>query len=158
MPDDAAANESARERLAAQQARLVAALGGVVGPPEGFDAERITLTSRTLVAKRRKSVARAWPVLAEALGPAFAETFNEYARGGPPPADGPGADALAFAKWLDATRQLPPAAVPALVAAMLGNRSPFASRIRRHPPRRLLIGVRLPWLGVKLWSVPFFAR
>jgi hypothetical protein len=45
-------------------------------------------------------VARAWPELAAALGPAFGRYFEDYATGGGPAQAGSAADGRAFARYL----------------------------------------------------------
>jgi hypothetical protein len=149
--------ETARARLAERQTRLVDALGGAAPAPAGFDHDRVALTARTLASKRRKGVARAWPSLAESLGGDFPDLFATYSAGARVQSDGPGADALAFARWLDARRKLPADMVPALVAATLGRCPPSAIRLRRAR-RRLFVGIHLPLLGVRVISLPYFAR
>ncbi|MBP2707144.1 hypothetical protein JOL79_25490 [Microbispora sp. RL4-1S] len=93
--------EAAREALAAAQRGLLAALlaGGPV--PAGFDAGRIAIEARSLLAKRAGSVARVMPGLARELGAAFGRTFAAYGEGRPRPEGGSRADAEAFARWLD---------------------------------------------------------
>ena len=151
MPADA------RATLAASQGRLVAALGGKAVPPAGFDAARVELTGRTLLAKRRKGVARTWPALAASLGDRFAQRFSAYATDAPPHPGGPAADGNSFARWLDLTRQLPAAAVAEFMLATLwrGRRAGIALR---RVDGRLLAGVRLPLLGVRLLSLPPWRR
>ncbi|GAA0378817.1 hypothetical protein GCM10009530_31800 [Microbispora corallina] len=94
--------DDARASLAAGQAQLLAALvaGGPV--PEGFDAERVRVQARSLVAKRSGSVARVAPALARRLGAEFGRLFAEYAATRPKPGEGSRADAAAFADWLAA--------------------------------------------------------
>ncbi|GIH63189.1 hypothetical protein [Microbispora siamensis] len=90
----------ARAALAAAQAELLAALvaGGRV--PDGFDPGRVAVQARGLLAKRRGSVARAAPDLAEALGAEFAGLFAGYAAEHVKPEGGSRADARDFAAWL----------------------------------------------------------
>jgi hypothetical protein len=94
MPHDA----TARERLAASQAELMHALAGGSPVPAGFDPASVTEEARCLVAKRRRSVARARPVLARALGARFDTHFAAYAQACPRPAQVRD-DAAAFARW-----------------------------------------------------------
>src|SRR5262245_15127948 len=93
----------ARRRLARQQGELVRALvaGGAV--PAGFDARRVTTAARSLVNKRLREVAQAWPALVDCLGERFVERFRSYAEAAPPAERGPGSDGERFA------RTLPPA-------------------------------------------------
>jgi hypothetical protein len=145
-------SDDARERLAADQARLVAALSGQAAAPDGFDAGRVELAARTLVAKRMKSVARACPVLAASLGTRFAEEFSAFAATFPAPATAPADDGLAFASWLDDRNVLPTDAIPELMLARLWRRR-LPGLLLRRGPRGLLLGVRLPLLGVRLFGM-----
>jgi hypothetical protein len=90
---------SARQRLAEAQEELVRALvlGGPV--PEGFDRQRVARCARSLVGKRRREVARAWPALATCLGDGYRPQFEAFAKEVPPPSEGgPAADGRAFAR------------------------------------------------------------
>ncbi len=138
-------SDEPRDRLAAEQARLVAALRGRDGIPRGFDADRIELAARTLAFKRRSGIANTWPVLSESLD----VHFKAFGASHPPDPDGPSADGFAFASWLDARGALPRAATGALIAAQLAQSGPIGVRIRGG-----IVGVRLPFLGIRL----FFAR
>jgi len=139
----------AREALAAAQATLAGAVtGGAV--PAGFDAGRVGLVAAALAHKRRRSVARAWPGLAEALGAAFAERFAEYA-GAHVLAGGPAEDGLAFARWLRGRGGLPEGAAAEVIAREL--RRPGVRVAWLAGARRLLVGVRIPWVGTRLVSI-----
>ncbi|EWC61685.1 hypothetical protein UO65_3043 [Actinokineospora spheciospongiae] len=96
---------SARERLAARQAELLAALLADGPAPAGFDAEALRVEADALLAKRRRVVALIDPEVAESCGEDFAPLFAEYARGNPR-RDGSRAreDAAAFAAWVEARR------------------------------------------------------
>ncbi|MFP2957219.1 hypothetical protein ACLEPN_05140 [Myxococcus sp. 1LA] len=76
---------SARARLAREQKELVRALGVGAPVPAGFDASRVLAAAQSLISKRRRSVERAWPSLAAALGPDFAPCFEQWARATPCP-------------------------------------------------------------------------
>ncbi|MFC4058386.1 hypothetical protein ACFOWE_08775 [Planomonospora corallina] len=106
-----------REELARAQAELVAALVAGAQPPPGFDAGRLRIQTASLVAKRRRVVARLRPDLAAALGGDFAREFTAYARSRPKPPGGYRADAGGFAEYLrrsgriaEEPRPAPPAA------------------------------------------------
>ena len=148
----------ARAGLAAQQARLVAALTGSAAPPDGFDAARVNGTAKALRSKRRRSVSRAWPALATAIGGPFRELFDAYAAASPyPSAGGPAADALAFAEHLARSGGLPQSARVELLLAR--SRQGFPVRaVLLTDPRRLLLMVRLPWRGVRRWIIPLGRR
>lgn len=90
-----------RALLAERQAKLVSALVAGGASPDGFDAARVALTARTLVNKRLREVARAWPELVAALGARFAARFTEFATSHPPPeVGGPLVDGHRFGRWL----------------------------------------------------------
>jgi len=91
---------TARERLAAAQGALVAALVAGAPPPAGFDPARVGVQAEALLAKRRELVARVRPDIAEELGADYRACFDAYARGCPRPAAGSRADADAFARTL----------------------------------------------------------
>lgn len=87
-----------RQRLAADQAAVVAALVTGAEPPPGFDLTRVAATASALVEKRAHEVARVLPGLAERLGPGFRNRFAAYAATHPmPPSGSHRADAEAFA-------------------------------------------------------------
>lgn len=68
-----------RRQLAEVEAGLLRAVmaGGV--PPEGFTAEQIQAVRDALLHKRARLVAKSWPSVSAALGPAFACRFRAYA-------------------------------------------------------------------------------
>lgn len=98
---DALDAPDARASLAAAQAGLLAALVAGAGVPDGFDADRVRIQAHALVNKRSGSVASALPGLARTLGADFGRLFAAYAAGRPKPEGGSGADARAFAEWLE---------------------------------------------------------
>ncbi|MEU4833219.1 hypothetical protein [Streptosporangium sp. NPDC023615] len=124
---------AAREALAGAQTVLVAALVAGGRAPSGFDRERLRVQEASLIAKRRRTVARLRPDLVTALGDAFAAEFHAYARGRPKPPGGSHADAHDFAARLRAAGRLPEPVV----------REPVA----REPV------VRGPAAGSRLWSI-----
>jgi hypothetical protein len=147
-------SDEARASLAEQQAQLVAALvnsGSKV--PEGFDPGRVGLAARTLASKRRKSVRRAWPVLADALGERFEAFFDRFAAEHPVDPTGPAADARAFTDWLESRGLLPQTLQRDQFASRLWrNRFPLALAMRRTTDATLL-GFRLPIIGVRVLSL-----
>ena len=90
-----------RTELETRQRELVAALVAGGSPPAGLDAHRVRIQAAALVRKRGRSVARAEPELAAALGEEFGPAFARYAGDltGPPPGC-PAADAREFARYL----------------------------------------------------------
>ena len=145
----------ARATLAADQARLVAALGRGADVPDGFDVPRVHLAAQTLLAKRQKGVAYTWPRLAGSLGDRFDERFSAFAAKHPPDPTGPAADGLAFARWLDRQGLLADTIASDFIRSQLQHgRRPVGLTVRRAGGR-LWLGVRLPMAGVRLLSVPW---
>ena len=99
-------DEHVRGNLAADQARLVAALTSDAPIPDGFDGGRLQLSRRSLMQKRVRAVAKVWPALAHARED-FAATFAEYARHHPTPTGGARDDALGYAQDLARRKLLP---------------------------------------------------
>jgi hypothetical protein len=155
----------ARARLAAQQAALVTALMARGEPPAGFDAARLRAAAASLARKRARAAARAWPGLAQALGPRFGGLFAAYAEAVTlPHQGGPLADGRAFAGWLAARGELPEAARLQAMAVDLHYAATRTGLVPRRRPtvrvawlrrsRRLIVAVRLPWLGERWLSIP----
>ena len=144
MTDDAT-----RDAVAAEQRALLAALAGGGPVPAGFDADRIALSGRTLLAKRRRNVARRWPALAAV--PDFPTRFDAYAAAHPLPATGgPTADGLAFRAHLGRPG-LTDAAITEATADGAARRGVAVGRL---PGRcRFVVAVRLPGGGVRLIRV-----
>jgi hypothetical protein len=94
--------------LAARQAELVAALVAGAPTPAGFDEVRIGATRRALLRKRAGEAAKAWPLLAAALGPRWPDAFAAD-RAGTEPAGGL-RDGWDVARALRARGELPDAA------------------------------------------------
>ena len=154
-----------RARLAAEQAALVRALVEHAPPPAGFDPARLTLAAESLGRKRICAVARAWPGLAGALGPHFSERFAAFAATSSiPHSGGPLADGRAFARALARDARLPDAGrIESLAVDLRYSSGPSGLKPRRGPaiavallttPRRLVVAVRLPWLGERWWTMP----
>ena len=154
----------ARAQFAAQQAVLVRALMVRGEPPPHFDAARLRAAAASLARKRARQAARAWPGLARALGRRFGGLFSSYAEAAPLPRQGgPLADGRAFARWLAARGELPEAGLlQALAVDLRHTGSPDGLAPRRwptckaawlHESRRLLVAVRLPWIGERWLSI-----
>ncbi len=70
--------------LATRQGVLVDALVAGAPSPPGFDGARVTATRRALLRKRAGEAAKAWPLLAAALGDAWSSTFAGHHDGHEP--------------------------------------------------------------------------
>jgi hypothetical protein len=156
-----------RARLAEAQAELVRALVAGGPAPAGFDAARLALAARSLANKRRQETAHAWPALARCLGDDFAERFSAFAREPLPARGGPLADGRAFAATLPARLLDDDARLEVLAVDLRQRRARDGLVARRGPAlrwawlpraRRLVLGVRLPGLGVRLLAVPVGLR
>lgn len=142
MPADA------RDDLAARQSRLVEALTGGAPPPEGFDPARVQTAARALAAKRARSVAKAWPRLADTMGDQFAIQFAAYAGESRLPLGAePHDDGRAFACWLGRRGLLPDSARLDLAADAVGRGFPLRVLFLRHARRPALVW-RIPGRGV----------
>jgi hypothetical protein len=96
-----ATGPTVRRDLETRQQALVAALVAGAYPPAGMDGRRIAIQAAARLRTRGRAVARTWPELAAALGPAFGRYFEDYTTtsGGPAPG-GSAADGRAFARYL----------------------------------------------------------
>jgi hypothetical protein len=147
MPADA------RDDLAARQSRLVEALTGGALLPEGFDPAQVQTACRALAAKRARSVAKAWPRLADAMGDQFAIHFAAYAGESPlPPGAEPLDDGRAFARWLGRRGLLPDSARLDLAADAAGRGFPLRVVFLRHARRPALVW-RIRGRGVHVLGV-----
>ncbi len=157
--------DSARQRLAFQQAEVVCALVAQGPIPPGFHAERFRAFARSLVNKRRQALARAWPNIARILAKGYAERFTVYAESHALPEGGSTlADGREFLRWLEAQGQHGDAArVEAMAFDFRWRPTPLGlqrrggfglrfAKLRETPT--LVIAVRLPWLGERWWRVP----
>ena len=136
------------------------------GPiPAGFDEARVRATARSLVNKRRQSLARIWPSLVKAIGASYAETFTKYAQAHPMPVCAtPRGDGRAFLRWLESQQPLSDALrLEAMAFDLrfastprgLSRRGRFGLKVTRLPQSRaLVVAWRLPWLGERWWGVP----
>jgi hypothetical protein len=142
-----------RSRLAEQQAQLVRALVGQDELPAGFDAERLRLAAGSLLNKRLREVERAWPALARCLGEHWNARFTAFARTTPPPpAGGPLADGLAFARTLPAGDLGDEARTERFFVEL--QRAWLPVRVAWLPQAgRLVLGARLPWLGARMLAL-----
>lgn len=163
------APSEARARLAAQQAQLLRTLTDGTTPPEGFQAAQVHAAAASLSRKRSRVAARAWPMLAQALGAAFEPRFAAFAAATPlPQTGGPLADGRSFARWLARRGELPDEGrLEGLGVDLYHRRTPAGLEHRRGPAvavarlrtaRQVVVGVRIPGLGVWQLTVPLGRR
>jgi hypothetical protein len=150
-----------REGYAARQAQLLDALLRGDDYPAGFVAAQADAAGRSLRRKRARAVAQAWPALALQLGDTFDAHFDAFARAvDAPPSGDPLRDGLAFARSLQAHDNGPRLGDDAraellLASAAVRRRGLFVGVTRlRLPYARLVVVARVPWLGVRYWSLP----
>lgn len=135
-------SDTARLRQAALQESLLRSLTGTGPPPEGVDRDRLDASASSLSVKRARSVARAWPGLAEALGEEFSALFSRYASGSSIPAlGGPLADGWAFARWLARQGRLPAAGRLERLGVALHHREVAEGLVPRRGP-----AIRIAWI------------
>ena len=151
--------DDARSSLGAAQAELIRALAARSASPGGFDAARFQVAAQALASKRSRAAARAWPRLAGALGEEWRERFRAFARTCPLPREGgPLADGYAFARFLQRAGKLPDEGRLEALAFELRYRRFAAGQFRPRRgvaaracllgrPRRLVLALRLPFLG-----------
>jgi hypothetical protein len=154
-----------RDRLAESQAELVRALTNPGQSVHGFDPKCLGASAVSLWRKRARAAARAWPSLFASLGDRARSTFAEFAEQVPLPEEGgPQADGRAFVEFLARKNRLPDSGrLEALFVDLHHARTPrglshrhgfaFKAALLRRP-RRIVVGVRLPWLGVRWFALP----
>ncbi len=155
----------ARKKLAAAQLELVRALTGRTGAPAEFDCTRIQATARTLMRKRARAVAHAWPQLARSLGATFDEQFELYAHAHTLAQEGGVlADGRSFARLLARAGALADEALLEIIRFDLRYRirsekvTPrrgfsIGAGVLKQPPR-FVVAVRLPMLGERWLKIP----
>jgi len=148
----------ARSSLAAAQAELIRALAGGSAAPDRFDAARFQVAARALVSKRSRAAARAWPGLSGTFGEQWRQQFRAFTQTCPLAREGgPLADGYAFARFLQRAGKLPDEGRLEALAFDLRYRQ-CAGRFRPRRgvaaracllgrPRRLVLAIRLPFLG-----------
>ena len=138
-----------RAAYAQGQARLLRAL--LRGEaPDGFDAARAAAAGIALRRKRARTAARVLPLLALDLGERFEPLFDAYALRVAPGSDGAVRDGLRFARSLPDRARLGDAARRELVLARArASSSPLLLVAALRTPRRILVIVRLPLLGMR---------
>lgn len=154
-----------RSRYEAEQAAFVRALIRGDGFPDDLDARKAAAASRSLWRKRMRAVAAEWPALTVTLGERFEPRFEAYARAVPPPAVGHGfTDGLAFASNLSPDELTDDVRVELLFAraVVVGGRAGrfrdrrgiFAGALSLREPRRVLVVLRAPVVGRRMFVVP----
>jgi hypothetical protein len=152
------------ERLAVDQAALVAALTARGEPPPGFDAARLQAAADSLAKKRARAAARAWPGLAESFGPSYQAIFLEFAAQVTLPRDGgPLADARAFVRYRESRNDVPDDVRRRALAVDLRFKTTGRGLVARRLPacrmawfrtaRRLVVGIWIPACGERWFSL-----
>jgi hypothetical protein len=155
----------ARTRFATMQAEVVRALTEQGTSPRGFDLGQLRAAALALAAKRAQAVVRAWPALARDLGKRFEERFAAFATTMPLPREGgPLADGRAFIRWLAQSEDLSEEARLRVLAVDLRCATKGGGLVRRsgpavaaavlRRPHRLVLALRLPWIGERWLSLP----
>jgi hypothetical protein len=125
--------------LAARQEALVAALVAGAPLPDGFDPRTVGIAADALRRKRAGEVARAWPLLAAALGTRWRDDFAAWAKTRPP--RGSFLDGWDFARSLAASGDLPLTAIFELARVEARWRQDaLGARRRRQPAIRTVPG------------------
>ena len=159
-------SDDARQRLAHAQAQLLGALVAGTDTPAGFDTERLAAAAASLASKRARAVARAWPRLVSAMGDEFAARFASYARVHPLTQAGPLADGRAFVDWLARAGLLSDEGRREAFAfdaryrvgkdGLAYRRGPLLRFLRLKEARRLIVVIRLPFVGERWLSAKMF--
>lgn len=143
----------ARNHLTQRQASLLQGLTGRGAGPAGMD--RLAAAAAAMMTKRLRAVARAWPSLVSSLGDEFEPRFREFARRTPlPETGGPLADGRTFAGEIP---NLTDEARLELLSVNLHReqRGPTLKAVWLRESGRVVIGMRLPWLGEWWVSIPW---
>jgi len=150
--------ETSRQELALQQAALVDALNCGQTLPEGFADAQISVAAKSLAHKRAAGIRKAMPSLVEALGNSFVTLLAEFTANHPaPPPEGPRADAIAFARWLQDRNILPDSCLLQMEIAAMSWRRPMRI-VRQLESKGMALIVKLPLLGVRIFMLPAGSR
>jgi hypothetical protein len=154
---DHPARAKGRQEIADLQRALVAALTAEAGAPQGFNHTEVARTARSLRAKRRAAVAKAWPGLTSELGATFAAVFDSFAAACPVGDDGPVEDGRRFAEHLWRRSALGDRGRSELLARRVSRGMPL--RAMRLSNGSIAIALRLR-RGIRriVIPVPFVAR
>ncbi len=150
-----------RSDYAARQAELLDALMRGDRFPSGFDVAKADAAGSVLRRKRARAVRRAWPALSTALGSEYDREIDEYLR--THASSGAGlTDGLAFAGSLGLGHGNGHVArvgdredvrVEILLAGAATRRA-FAGMRWLGRPRRLIVVLRAPGLGLRVRCLP----
>jgi len=147
------------------QSALLRSLGGQAEPAQGFDRRELEAAAHSLRRKRARAAARAWPSLFAALGVQADGSFADFAKAMPlPEVGGPLADGRAFVDYLASDGQLPDAGrLEAFFVDLHHTRTQRGLVPRKGTTlkvamltqlRRIVVGFRLPVVGVRWFSLP----
>ncbi len=141
-----------RERLAARQAELAAAMVGTGPVPAGFDRRAVETAARSLLRKRAGAVRTSWPLLAAGCGDRWTELFAGWAAGRP--SAGSLRDGWDLARELAAGGELPPIAAAELAGREARWRYDGGSAPRRRwLPHRYRSGATVAFQALgRVWS------
>lgn len=142
----------AREKLEAQQTALLQALTTDL-KIDGFKHERLEATSLSLQQKRMRTLQRAHPCIANAVGRSFEELFIGYAKANSLPSAHSTDDAAQFVEYLAQSGCLEPALWRAYWWAVIWKTRKSSSLLLVKLWRRLCIAVKQPAWPVKLLEV-----
>ena len=152
------AAEASRQELALQQAALIDALKCGQPLPEGFSDAQISVAAKSLALKRAAGIRKAMPAVVEALGNSFVALLAEFTANHPaPPPEGPRADAIAFARWLQDRNLLPDSCLLQLGIAAVSWHRPMRF-VRLPESKGMALIVKLPLLGVRIFMLPAGSR
>jgi hypothetical protein len=150
-----------RAQLDAREAELIRALRGQEHSTD-LDPRMVSLAAEGITRKRMRALARTCPALRRDLGPAYEERFAAFAKTHPPREGGAVADALSFGEAVASEQALSTAAITEMLVIrssitgtkreLRARRGPYiALRPVRRPPG-LIVVIRLPGLGLKVFS------
>lgn len=151
-----------RHRLASLEAEFLRSLSTGGPYPSGSDLRGMRATSQLLWAKRVRTMARAWPELAQLLGKGLNERATELLASTPlPPGDHAVQDGLIVACHLEAAGTIPDSLRLRMLGVRLRYRRKRGRLVQRPRPAlgftylrqsgRLICALRVP--GLRLLSI-----
>src|SRR5579864_7791490 len=155
--------DTPRHRLAAMEAEFIRSLS-VSGPySSGLDPRGMRATSQVLMAKRVRTMARAWPELAGVLGDDLAGRATDVLAGTPLPSDHAVQDGLTLARHLEAAGPIPDSLKVRMLGVSLHHRMKRGLLVQWPGPAwgvahlresgRLICALRVPGLRVLSISI-----